>query len=72
MAGENKGWISLHRSIQDNVLWEDKPFSKGQAWVDLLLLANHKEGKTLIDSNVICVNRGELITSIRKLCDRWG
>ena len=38
------GWISIHRKILNNILWQDKPFSKGQAWVDLLLITNHKTG----------------------------
>ncbi|MBA4509161.1 DnaD domain protein [Clostridium sporogenes] len=72
MAGEGKGWISLYRSIQDHWLWQEKPFSKGQAWMDLLLSANHQDKKIVFDSNLIEVKRGQFITSIRKLCDRWG
>ncbi|AUM91539.1 DnaD domain-containing protein [Clostridium botulinum] len=72
MAGEGKGWVSLYRSIQDHWLWQEKPFSKGQAWLDLLLSANHQDKKIIFDSNLIEVKRGQFITSIRKLCDRWG
>ncbi|HDK7158452.1 TPA: DnaD domain protein [Clostridium botulinum] len=72
MAGEGKGWISLYRSIQDHWLWQEKSFSKGQAWLDLLLSANHQDKKIVFDSNLIEVKRGQFITSIRKLCDRWG
>ncbi|PRR70888.1 DNA replication protein DnaD [Clostridium thermopalmarium] len=72
MTGEGKGWISLYRSIQDHWLWQEKPFSKGQAWLDLLLSANHQDKKIVFDSNLIEVKRGEFITSIRKLCERWG
>jgi len=73
MAGEvNKGWISLYRSIQDHWLWQEKPFSKAQAWLDLLLSANHEDKKIVFDSNLVEVKRGEFITSIRKLCERWG
>lgn len=73
MAGEvNKGWISLYRSIQDHWLWQEKPFSKAQAWLDLLLSANYQDKKIVFDSNLVEVKRGEFITSIRKLCERWG
>ncbi len=73
MPGEaNKGWISLYRSIQDHWLWQEKPFSKAQAWLDLLLSANHQDKKIVFDSNLVEVKRGEFITSIRKLCERWG
>jgi len=43
MAGEGKGWISVYRSIQGHWLWEDRPFARGQAWIDLLLQANYKD-----------------------------
>ena len=40
---ELKGWIALYRAIIDNeFLWSDTPFARGQSWIDLLLLANHK------------------------------
>lgn len=66
------GWISIHRKIQDNLIWEDKPFSRGQAWIDLLLLANHEDRQVLFNGNAIQVKRGEKITSLRQLSDRWG
>lgn len=68
----SKGWISLHRQVWNNWVWEDKPFSKGQAWIDLLLMANHEDKKVLIGNQLITVKRGSFVTSIRKLCDRWG
>lgn len=67
-----KGWISVHRTIFNNWLWEDKPFSKGQAWIDLLLLANHSDEKTLLGNELIHVKRGSKVTSLRKLSKRWG
>ena len=67
-----QGWISIHRCIWDSWVWKDKPFSKGQAWIDLLLMANHEDKKTLLGNQLILVERGSRITSIRQLCDRWG
>ena len=66
------GWISLHREIQKHWLWDDKPFSKGQAWIDLLLLANHKENKFLLGNELVEVEEGSFITSELKLMERWG
>lgn len=68
----SQGWISVHRKIEDDWLWKDKPFSKGQAWVDLLLMVNHEDSKILFNGELIEVKRGQRITSIKKLCDRWG
>lgn len=67
-----QGWIALHRKIQEHHLWEDKPFSKGQAWIDLLLLANHEDKKFLLGNEVIIVEQGMVVTSIEKLKVRWG
>lgn len=67
-----KGYIRLYRGIQDNWVWQDKPFSKGQAWVDLLILANHSDHKSPYGDKVIECSRGEVNRSIRYLAERWG
>lgn len=68
-----KGWISLHRKIQECFLWgNDEPFDRRSAWIDLLLLANHKDAKTMFDGKPITVKEGQRITSIRILAQRWG
>lgn len=66
-----EGWNKIYRSIQEHWLWTCEPFSRGQAWIDLLLMANHKEAKIMINSSLEVVERGQRITSIRKLSDRW-
>ena len=67
------GWIKLHRQIQDCWIWDNsEPFSRGQAWIDLLMLANHEDHKTMFDGQLITVPKGSRITSIRKLAERWG
>lgn len=66
------GWISIHRKIQDDWLWEEKPFSKGQAWIDLLLMVNHDDNTIIFDGKPMQISRGCCITSMQKLCDRWG
>ena len=66
------GWIKLYRSITENWVWNDKPFSKGQAWIDLIIMANHKDNKFPLGDKVVTVERGSLITSEIKLMERWG
>ena len=69
----DKGWISIHRQIRDcDLLWDDKPFSRGQAWIDLLLLANHEDKRIIFDGKVCEVKRGQRITSYRVLSREWG
>lgn len=67
-----QGWISVHRQIQEHWLWAEKPFSKGQAWIDMLLLANHEDKKVLLGSELVDVKAGSFITSEVKLAERWG
>ena len=58
------GFLKLSRRITDHWLWTDKPFSKGQAWIDLLLLANYEDGKKITDGKVIDCKRGDVNVSI--------
>lgn len=67
------GWISLHRKIQDHEIFNEKRvYSRLEAWIYFLLNANHKEGKSVKNSNVIVVERGQLLTSKKKLRDIFG
>ena len=73
MAEDNEnGWISVHRKIWNNPIWNDnEPFDMRSAWIDLLLLVNHTDNKTLFSGELITVKRGDKILSIRFLADRW-
>ena len=66
------GWIKLHRKLQDCWIWQEKPFDKGRAWVDLLLSAMHHDKKLLIDNEIVIISRGSFMTSVVKLSERWG
>lgn len=67
-----QGWIKLHRKIKDCDLWNDnEPYDRRSAWIDLLLSANHETRNVLLGNEVILVEKGSFITSVRKLCDRW-
>ena len=49
-----KGWISIHRKIQDSEIWNSsEPFDKRSAWIDLLLLANHEDNTIMIKNQKI-------------------
>lgn len=66
------GWIKLDRSIENNWLWEAKPFSPGQAWIDLLMMAAHSTGPRQWKGSFLTQHRGEVFTSMVALADRWG
>lgn len=67
-----QGWISIHRSLTDHWLHQDKPFCRFGAWVDLLLMANHETKKFPAKTKLVTIERGQLFTSFRSLSDRWG
>lgn len=67
---EKQGWIKLDRSIMNHWIYEDAEMLK--AWIDLLLSCNHKDNKILFDAHPIVIKRGQYMTSIRKLSNRWG
>lgn len=69
----DKGFIKIYRDIWNHWIWRNnRPFDEFHAWVDLIMLMNHKDEKTLFDGKLVVVERGSKITSIRKLADRWG
>lgn len=65
------GYIKLHRQIQDCWIWESGKFDKRSAWIDLLMLANHRDKKFMFDGKPVVITRGQFMTSIRKLSARW-
>lgn len=69
----NNGWISLHRKIVEHPFYKEKrKFSKLEAWIDLLLQANHKDNKFILGNELVEVEKGSFITSELKLMERWG
>lgn len=62
----------LDRDIQNSDLWQDRPFAKGQAWIDLQLLANWGDGDMLVKGKSVHIERGQVFRSIKFLANRWG
>jgi len=70
---KKEGWIKLHRKICQNPLFKEvRKFSKFEAWIDILLSANHKDNEIFAGFEKIIVRRGEFITSEVKLSKKWG
>jgi len=67
-----QGWIKAYRKLAENPLWLEKPFSKGQAFMDLLFMANREPATLIYGNTIIKLERGQLHTSEIKLMDRWG
>ena len=70
----NPGWIAVWRKIRDHWTWKKKPFSPGQAWIDLLLRCNFSEKAIPNPGRVgpAYLSPGEAIISLRLLEAAWG
>ena len=66
-----QGWIKLHRRITENEFWCSEKFTRAQAWIDLLLLCNHKPSTIFIKGVEIHLAAGELAWSQLSLAARW-
>lgn len=67
-----QGWIKLHRQIIENEFYFSEKFTKVQAWIDLLLLATHKERTVCIRGIEIILKPGQLCYSQKSLAARWN
>jgi len=64
-----KGWISIHRSIRAHWLYpKNRPMTKYEAWLCMLLEVNHTVQKDIKGFNLIECKRGESIKSL----DTWA
>lgn len=66
-----KNYILLNRNLLINDLWNSEPFTRGQAWVDLLLNTNWKDNPAFIKGVQIPVKRGQCCRSVKQLAIRW-
>ena len=67
------GWVKLHRKIEDNpILRKSKRYSNFEAFIWLLLRANYDQAKVVIGSKIYNLKKGQLITSQKKICKKFG
>lgn len=68
-----KGWVRLYRSLEEWEFYFSEPFTKGQAWIDLFMIANHsKIPKSLfVRGNLVEIKRGQVGWSEEALSKRW-
>jgi hypothetical protein len=67
-----QGFILLHRKICKHWLWQQKPFNKIQAWVDILLECNYTMKKVNIGNKLFICGPGESLHSVSTWAIRWG
>ncbi len=65
------GFVLIHRRLTDHPLWTGERFTRGQAWVDLILMASYADHLAFQGNRPVSVARGQLLTSQVKLASRW-
>ncbi len=68
---DDNGFVLLWRKLQNNPIWTREKFTPGQAWVDLIMLANHKDTSVWIRGIELKLKRGQLAWSELSLAKRW-
>jgi len=51
---------------------EKRVFSKFEAWIDILLMANHADNRFMLGNELIEIKKGQFITSELKLMHNWN
>ena len=69
----NRGYIKVWRKVWNHKLFQEKrKFSRFEAWVDMIMLANGKDKEIIFDGKSLLIKRGQFLTSQRQLAARWG
>lgn len=65
------GWIKIHRNITENPMYFSEPFTRMQAWIDLLLVTNYRDSVIYVRGNKVIVKRGQIAKSQDFFATRW-
>jgi len=66
----DQGWISLHRKIQDSIIYSDS--QAVHLFIHLLLKANHTDKDFLFNGALTSVKRGQVLTGRKALSVETG
>ena len=69
--GMENSWIKLHRKILENWVFKQRP-EYLKIWVYILIAANWKPSKALVNGQFVTIERGEMLTSYRSLAQGAG
>lgn len=72
MAKKSKEpFLPVNRSFFESDTWLSKPFTPGQAWIDLNYLAAYEDTRVIDGNRVYELKPGQLRTSLSRLASRW-
>ena len=65
------GTVVVDRQTADDDLWLCEPFSRGQAWLDLSLVANDEPRTVMVRGVAVRLEKGQVGRSVVNLAERW-
>ena len=65
------GTVVVDRQTAEDDLWLCEPFSRGQAWLDLTLLANDEPRTLMVRGVAVRLEKGQVGRSVVNLAERW-
>lgn len=65
-------FIKIDRKLFNHYLWNEKPFDRARAWIDLIGLANHEDKDFSVENTLVHGKRGSVYRSKKWLANRWG
>lgn len=71
-SSDSNGWICVPREVFTSPLFEGEEYSRREAWLYLVSRANHETKEVMIGADKVTVKRGQFVTSIVKLSERFG
>lgn len=71
MSGQLFGTVVIDRHMTDDDLWLCEPFSRGQAWLDLVLLAQDRNRIVKVRGIDVTLLKGQVGRSVVSLAERW-
>lgn len=70
MADDEKGWIKLHRKVQENPMYKELNSKQRDIFIQILLMANHEANKWVFEGKEYEVKAGQFITSLDKIKEK--
>lgn len=68
---KDTGWVRIYRTLAEDDMWLSEPFTVGQAWVDLIIMANYADVDHFFKGKFQSIKRGQVAISVRFLAERW-
>lgn len=66
------GWIKIYRTLSESPGYFSESFCRNMAWIDMILIANHKPGFIRKRGIRIDLKRGDIGISLEEMATRWS